>query len=68
MVTVGRCEAFAVIYLGKMIDSLTMSERCFTAGPFSLCRILLSSCGDDISGEEVLAKNALQRGRGLRSR
>lgn len=33
MVTVGRCEAFAVIYLGKMIDSLTMSEQCFTMGP-----------------------------------
>ena len=32
MVTVGRCEAFAVIYLGKMIDSLTMSEQCFTMG------------------------------------
>lgn len=32
MVTVGRCEAFTVIYLGKMIDSLTLSEQCFTMG------------------------------------
>lgn len=32
MVTVGRCEAFAVIYLGKMIDSLTLSEQCSAGG------------------------------------
>lgn len=35
MVTVGRCEAFAVIYLGKMIDSLRVSEQRFTAELFS---------------------------------
>lgn len=32
MVTVGRCEAFTVIYLGKMTDSLTMGEQWFTIG------------------------------------
>lgn len=45
MVTVGRCEAFAVIYLGKMIDSLTVSERCFAAGLFSFTAFCWARAG-----------------------
>lgn len=41
MVTVSRCKAFTVIYLGKMIDSLTQREQCLTVGavqlPFTAC-------------------------------
>lgn len=41
MVTVSRCKAFTVIYLGKMIDSLTQREQCFTMVaaqlPFTPC-------------------------------
>lgn len=45
MVTVGRCEAFAVIYLGKMIDSLTVSERRFAAGLFSVSAFCWAGAG-----------------------
>lgn len=61
MVTAGRCEAFAVIYLGKMIDSLTVSKRCFTAGLFFFTAFCWACAGRTSSSKEVLAKCPLQQ-------
>lgn len=59
MVTVGRCEAFAVIYLGKMIDSLTLSEQC-SAGGGSAAAACDRGCAEEhASGEEVLTGRPL---------
>lgn len=58
MVTVSRCKAFTVIYLGKMIDSLTLREQSFTMGavqrPLQHCAVhLQGTCMEILAGRPL---------------